>query len=100
MIRRNHSNSLARGYQTSEDEDINPNSYIVNLADCMLVVAVGLLVALVAHYGVDLQAPEDMLTATEVILDEDSDGEIDENFKASGQVYYDKESGKYYMAKK
>ncbi|MDR3305663.1 MAG: hypothetical protein LBS85_06560, partial [Clostridiales Family XIII bacterium] len=35
-------------------EDVNPSAYIVNLADCMLVLACGVIVALVTYWNVDL----------------------------------------------
>ncbi len=96
MIRRKHSTGLVR--QTSEvEEDVNPNSYLTNLADCMLVMSVGLLVALVAHYGVDLQKSEDPIVGQEVSMDSDGDGEIDDGYEQAGTVYRDAATGKYYM---
>lgn len=99
MIRRKNSRSLNRSYGDA-DEDVNPNSYVTNLSDCMLVVAVGLLVALVGHYGVDLNSGgdgSDQITGTEIVMDEDGDGVIDENFVKAGSVYYDETTGDYYM---
>ena len=96
MIRRKHSSSLRRS--TSEvEEDVNPNSYLTNLADCMLVMTVGLLVALVTHYGVDLQAPDEQVTGQEVVMDADGDGVIDDGYEQTGRVYRDSATGKYYM---
>lgn len=96
MIRRRHSESLMR--QTGEEvEDVNPNSYLTNLADCMLVMTVGLLVALVTHYNVDLQKPDDQITGIEMSMDQDGDGEIDKGFEEAGTVYRDSETGKFYM---
>ena len=98
MIRRKHSTSLRRTSDfNAAGEDVNPNSYLTNLADCMLVMTVGLLVALVTHYGVDLQKPEDQTTGQEVIMDADGDGVIDDAYKKTGSVYYDESTGKYYM---
>ena len=98
MIRRKYSLSLRR--QTSDvEEDVNPNSYLTNLADCMLVMSVGLLVAIVARYGVDLQAQEDEIIGNEVSMDADGDGEIDDGYEQAGTVYRDAETGKYYMVK-
>lgn len=96
MIRRKHSSSLMRSTGIAE-EDVNPNSYLTNLADCMLVMSVGLLVALVAHYGVDLQTPDESTTGQEVSMDADGDGEIDDSFEEAGKVYRDSATGKYYM---
>ena len=96
MIRRKHSTSLLRTTGAVE-EDVNPNSYLTNLADCMLVMSVGLLVALVMHYGVDLQKNDESPTGLEVSMDADGDGEIDEGFEEAGKVYRDSATGKYYM---
>lgn len=96
MIRRKHSTSLVRQTGVVE-EDVNPNSSLTNLADCMLVMVVGLLVALVTHYNVDLQKPEDQITGIEMNMDEDGDGEIDKQYEQTGTVYRDPETGKYYM---
>ena len=98
MIRRKHSMSLRRTSTVGGvEEDVNPNSYLTNLADCMLVMTVGLLVALVTHYGVDLQKPEDQTIGQEVIMDADGDGVIDDEYTKTGSVYYDEATGKYYM---
>lgn len=97
MIKRRHSTSLARA--SFQDEDVNPNSYVNNIADCMLVLVLGFLVALIARYGVDLQAPvedETQMTGIEVNMDADDDGKIDDNYQQRGSVYYDADSGNYY----
>ena len=96
MIRRKHSMSLHRETGTVE-EDVNPNSYLTNLADCMLVMSVGLLVALVAHYGVDLHQEQEQIVGSEVNMDADGDGEIDGGYEEAGRVYRDPATGKYYM---
>ena len=96
MIRRKHGTSLRRDTGAVE-EDVNPNSYLTNLADCMLVMSVGLLVALVMHYGVDLQKPDPSTAGQEISMDADGDGEIDEGFEEAGKVYRDSATGKYYM---
>ena len=96
MIRRKHSRGLVRQTEIAE-EDVNPNSYLTNLADCMLVMTVGLLVALVTHYNVDLQKPEDQITGVEMVMDADGDGQIDEGYEKTGTVYRDAATGKYYM---
>ena len=98
MIRRRHSVSLSRAGVA--DEDVNPNSYINNIADCMLVLVLGFLVALVARYGVDLQAPaeeQEDLVGIEMNMDSDADGEIDDHFESAGTVYRDTQTGKYYL---
>ena len=97
MMRRRNSTSLARSRARAAEEDVNPNSYLTNLADCMLVMTVGLLVALVTHYGVDLQGSDEPTTGQEVIMDADGDGVIDDGYEQTGRVYRDSATGKYYM---
>ena len=102
MMRRN-SLSLAARAATVPEEDVNPNAYITNIADCMLVLVLGLLVALVTRYGVDLTATDIVekenrdLIGLEVDLDADHDGVVDGNYEARGTVYYDNATGNYYM---
>lgn len=96
MIKRRYGTSLQRSAEP--DEDVNPNAYITNIADCMLVLVLGLLVALITKYNVDLQqAPVDEMTGIKVNMDQNSDGIIDDAYEQRGSVYYDKESGDYYL---
>ena len=93
MSRRTHTIGLRRD-NPFNDEDVNPNSYITNLADCMLVVMLGLLVALVARYHVNL---DQQITGVQVNMDQNQDGVVDDNYRATGTVYYDENTGTYYM---
>ena len=97
-MRRRHSVSLARNQVV--DEDVNPTAYMFNIADCMLVLTLGFLVALITRYNIDLNEipiqTEDII-GIEVAMDADQDGEVDDTFEERGAVYYDKSSGKYYF---
>ena len=99
MIKRRHGMSLSP--QSYEDEDVNPNAYVVNVADCMLVLVLGMLVALVSHYGVDLTQQNtrenEEIIGIEVNMDENDDGEIDGSYEPQGTVYYDAETDSYYF---
>ena len=98
MMRRR--NSVALSQSGVPDEDVNPNSYVNNIADCMLVLVLGFLVALVARYGVDLQAPaeeQEEIAGIEVNMDSNADGEIDDHYESAGTVYRDVQTGKYYL---
>ena len=99
MIRRRYGHGLAR--QVAVEEDVNPNAYTSNIADCMLVLMLGFLVALVARYGLDLQVPveepDDGMTGIEVNLDANGDGEIDDTYVRRGSAYYDEATGNYYF---
>lgn len=100
MIRRRYGTSLMRA--AAPEEEVNPNAYLTNIADCMMVLVLGFLVAIVARYGLDLQAPvevedEDEITGIEVNLDQNGDGAIDDGYEVRGTVYYDEKTGLYYL---
>ena len=82
-------------------EDVNPSAYIVNLADCMLVLALGFMVALIAYWNVDIVPVTDL---------EDSDlQEVDPStlpeealeggsyYVDAGKVYQDPNTGELFM---
>ena len=97
MLRRRYGTSLSRPAQV--EEDINPSAYLVNLTDCMLVLLLGAVVALIAYFNVDLTQPtepEDEIVGVQVNMDKNDDGAIDDSYKRRGSVYYDAESGEYY----
>lgn len=102
MLRRHHSISLNRVGATSSSmgiggDGVDPNSSLTNIADCMLVLMLGFLIALVARYNIDLVPQEDKVTGIEVNMDADGDGVIDENYTNAGNVYYDSATGNYYL---
>ena len=99
MIRRRSSISLQHvGAQPSwRQDDVDPNSALTNIADCMLVLMLGFLIALVARYNLDLVPQEDKIVGIEVNMDANGDGVIDEQFSAAGSVYYDATTGNYYL---
>ena len=83
-------------------EDDDPAGGLANLSDCMLVLACGLMVALVIAWNIDINT-------TEVVMSEDSEEvstleDIDGDFEAGntsyinmGRVYKDPETGKMYV---
>lgn len=82
-------------------EDVNPQAYIVNLADCMLVLAVGAFVAMVSAFDVELpsieQVESDSLEEVDPsMVPEDLEGEGSRYIEA-GKVYIDPDTGNYYM---
>ena len=97
-MRRRYSHSLAT--RTYVEEDVNPAGHIFNIADCMLVLMLGFLVALVTRYSIDLNEipiENNDITGIEIAMDADQDGEIDNTFEERGAVYYDTSTGKYYF---
>ena len=97
----------AKRNRFSEGEDINPMNYISNLSDVMLILAVGIMLALIIHWDVNLET-EDGSSERDSSMDitssftdddlEDSD-EQPENMERLGDVYYDAETGTYYIVK-
>ena len=91
----------------NEKEDVNPMNWVGNLADVMLVLAVGIMLALVINWNIDV-TPKDSITTTERHGEEiseiegfASDGETpldgDAEYEEMGVVYRDPATGKYYL---
>ena len=85
-MRRRYSHSLAGNPPV--EEDVNPGSYIFNIADCMLVLMLDL-------NEVPIQS--DDIIGIQVAMDANQDGEVDDTYEERGAVYYDKSTGKYYF---
>ena len=106
---RRRDNRRNRRSRRRDGEDINPMDYISNLSDVMLILAVGIMLSLVIHWKVDLDtvkgseqpvpesdSPQVMTTFTDEDL-EDSES-LPEDLEKLGSVYYDPETGRYYVA--
>ena len=82
-------------------EDVNPSAYIVNLADCMLVLACGFMVALMAFWNIDLSSVEDVEASDlEEVQPEDAESEIQNggsSYVQAGTAYRDPKTGKVYI---
>lgn len=92
-----------RGLRVSRGEDVNPMNYLTNLADAMLVLAVGIMVALVLHWNVQLQSAEmrDDANQTDSFKQDEmsSADKVPDNAAPAGRVYYDEESDTYYFVR-
>lgn len=82
--------------------DINPMDGMGNLADIMLVLACGLMLALILHWGVDLNKVVDIISQDELVevhdVDEIIEGpEASDAYESKGMVYEDVETGKLYI---
>lgn len=99
MIRR-HS-SFAQATTDWEDDDVNPLDGVSNLSDVMLVFAVALMLAIIAHWNVSLNANE--INSSNLIETEDTSEVVksvtqgSSSFVESGSVYTDINTGKTYV---
>ena len=84
-------------------EDVNPSAYIVNLADCMLVLACGFLVAVISAFDMNLSDLEQLDSEQmEEVTEEAVTPEEIENgggYVAAGTVYMDPNTGVTYWVK-
>lgn len=85
---------------TWQEED--PTSGLANLADCMLVLSCGLMVALVVAWNIDLNVTEVSKSENykEVSNVQNADGDIESggaSYVDMGRIYQDPETGKLYM---
>ena len=93
-----------------EDQVSNPMDGLANLADVMLVLAVGIMLALIINWNVDISTTSSQTTQQQVDTQDaleftddqieqasDSDDPDQQNLTQLGAVYYDKETGKYYI---
>ena len=90
-------------------EDVNPMDGLSNLADVMLVMAVGIMLALVLHWNIDVtprtSTPVTSTTGEEFSeiegfadgLDTPLDSEAEYEDLGSGRIYRDPSTGKYYL---
>ncbi len=87
-------------------EEVDPMSFVSNLSDVMLILAVGIMVALILHWKVPVgqtaeeqKAEQERKQQTVTFSDDDLDNqeEMSEEAEQVGNVYYDKETGTYYI---
>ena len=89
------------------DPPVNPMDSVSNLADAMLVLAVGIMLALIINWNVDISAgkTEQAASADPAISFEQDDlteskddaKTIEGDLTEMGKVYYDQETGTYYI---
>lgn len=92
----------------SDDEGLNPMDYVSNLSDVMLILAVGIMLALIVHWNVDItpqdsSAASDPMQAEAVFTEDELDSMRDDATESPdvlekrGELYYDAETGTYYI---
>lgn len=104
MIRRFGTGKLNSGKK--KEEDINPMDGVANMADAMLILAVGIMLALIMNWNVDISGmskPVEVDQAKEVTdMENLEDGDVSEAASSNGlselgKVYQDPKTGKMYM---
>jgi len=84
-------------------DSVNPMDGVANLADVMLVLACGLMLALVINWNIDVSNRQSSgsssdMTEVEQVQEGDENTEIDtDKYAEVGKVYQDPETGVYYM---
>jgi hypothetical protein len=114
MLRRGGSGRL-RSNQNRIKEDINPMSYVANLVDAMLVLAVGIMLALIISWNLNVSSTgqvtsettetEDVskddaitsFTGDDVAPADDAESVDETQLEEKGTVYYDEGTDTYYI---
>lgn len=85
-------------------EDVNPSAYIVNLADCMLVLACGFMVALISLGGLDLanmnKLDDSQLEEVDPQTMPEDVTQSGSGYVEAGTVYQDPNTGQLYMVER
>lgn len=105
MLRRNGSGTL-RGEKRRQAEDINPMAAVANLVDAMLVLAVGIMLALIVSWNLNVSengqvsenvSKDDALSSFDQNDVDNTEEASSEDLERQGTVYYDPKTDKYYI---
>ena len=89
-----------------DDDTANPMEYVGNLVDAMLVLAVGIMLALVINWNVDIFSPQgdysgsdtqSAVSFSESDLEKTDEEKTPDELLKMGTVYFDSETGTYYI---
>ena len=89
-----------------DDDTSNPMEYVGNLVDAMLVLAVGIMLALVINWNVDIFSSQgdcsysdtqSAVSFSESDLEKTDEEKTPEELLKMGTVYFDSETGTYYI---
>jgi hypothetical protein len=105
MLRRNGSGRLSGGNDFSRRVEADPMASVANLVDAMLVLAVGIMLALIVSWNLNIAENgqvSDRASREDAVMDftEDDISNTEtpqENLEKQGTVYYDPETDKYYI---
>lgn len=90
----------------AREEAVNPMDGLSNLSDAMLILAVGIMLALILNWNVDISAvrggettadTEEALAFTEEDFTQTEETAGEGDLQRLGAVYYDAASGTYYI---
>ena len=83
------------------NEDVNPMNYLANLSDVMLILAVGIMLALILHWNVEIETTDVENEAEDAVTFSDDDlkskEDMPQDMEKKGEVYYDADTGTYYI---
>ena len=94
---------LRARHMRGQEESVNPMDGLGNLADAMLVLAVGIMLALIINWQVDIGAASSQVEEeTQIPITEEDMQETQavdrEALQPVGTLYYDETTGLYYAA--
>ena len=103
MRRRYGNNRL--DVRSEHHEELNPMEGVANLVDAMLVLACGLMLALIINWNVDVGSAgttvelqqEQEVTSLEGVSASGEISDLESGYEELGMVYRDPETGKLYM---
>ena len=102
MIRRTF--SVGDAASDWDEPEPGPMEMVANLSDVMLVLAVALMIALLAHWGADFEnivaIDDSQLSPLDADMSSDAASEIADgstSYKEVGTVYQDEETGELYV---
>ncbi|MGI6737137.1 MAG: DUF2149 domain-containing protein [Anaerovoracaceae bacterium] len=99
MMRRFGSGHLS-STEDWKEENINPLDGVTNMVDVMLVLAVGIMMALIMHWNVNIHSVQDVQELKDAqTLNDKQVQEVEDNngLQEKGTVYQDPATGKYYL---
>ena len=92
-----------RGLSAGSGSGVDPMANVANIVDAMLVLSLGLMVAIVMYWNVDLKDVQEMVRQDEVTEVADVDKMAEDmssagsSYNELGTVYQDPKTGKMYM---
>jgi hypothetical protein len=106
MLRRSGSGMLRSENDFTRREEVDPMSAVANLVDAMLVLAVGIMLALIVSWNLNISENGQVSdnARKENAISDFTEDEVtnspdipSENLEKQGTVYYDPDTDKYYV---